>query len=164
MGVVEANTRAQIDAITKQRKDAQDALDQVNTQIQDAADAAVAATQKAAEGAGKATADAVRLALEAEEFHVRVHLDADGNPSGASIPQHGDGAYIREDHVAGVHAGEMIGPADFFAAAFSRALAASGIASVGGHGAGDVYLDGEKVGTHLLRKQGQVLNRYRVTR
>jgi hypothetical protein len=122
MGIVEANTRAQIEAVTKQRKDAQDALDQVNQQIRDAADAAVAAAQQAAEGAGKATVDAVREALENEEFHLRIHLDADGSPSGASIPPHADGAYIREDHVARVHAGEIVGPADFMTRALAAAL------------------------------------------
>jgi DNA-binding CsgD family transcriptional regulator len=162
MGVVEANTRAQIDAITKQRKDAQDALDQVNTQIQDAADAAVAATQKAAEGAGKATADAVRLALEAEEFHVRVHLDADGNPSGASIPQHGDGAYIREDHVAGVHAGEMIGPESFMTNALVGALQRVGLQGTASRSPQPLVLqiDGMTVARAVLQRQPEVLATY----
>jgi hypothetical protein len=44
--------------------------------------------------------------------------------SGDGIPGHADGAYIRRDHVAKVHAGEIIGPRDFIARALSDAMAA----------------------------------------
>ena len=46
--------------------------------------------------------------------------DIDGQ--GGPVPQHAEGAYIRETHYAKVHAGEIIGPEDFMYRVMSRVL------------------------------------------
>jgi hypothetical protein len=77
MGIVEANTRAQIDAIAKQRDAAQAAIDQTTT--------------TAADAAAKA-GDVIDAALAAREYHIKVRVDLDGLPGGeGSVPgfQHG---------------------------------------------------------------------------
>lgn len=159
MGIVEANTRAQIAAITAQRKDAQSALEQVNQQIQDAADAAVAATQKAADGAGKATVDAIQSALDEAVFRARVRVETFGDGSTTSMPAHADGAYIREDHVARVHAGEIIGPADFMTRALIAALQATG-GGGGDFAVAPLNVDGQKLADIVVRRAGASVRRF----
>lgn len=71
MGVIEQQTRAQIDAIKKQRDEAQIALDKVSGDAADAAEDAAAA---------------IDTVLAGHDFRVKIHFDMDGLPSGASIP------------------------------------------------------------------------------
>lgn len=71
MGVIEQQTRAQIDAIKKQRDEAQIALDKVSGDAADAAEDAAAA---------------IDTVLAGRDFRVKIHFDLDGLPTGASIP------------------------------------------------------------------------------
>lgn len=80
MGIVEMNTRAQIDAIAKQRDAAQRAIDET--------------TATAAEAADKA-ADVIDAALGAREYHIRVKVDLDGMPGSVpAIPMADGGDFI----------------------------------------------------------------------
>lgn len=64
--------------------------------------------------------------LTEKTWKVPVVLDVDdsGLPSGsnAEMPEHDTGAFIRRDHVARVHRGELIGPIDFMTRALTGAL------------------------------------------
>jgi hypothetical protein len=52
-------------------------------------------------------------------------------PNGGDYPQHDAGAFVRRDHVAMVHSGEMIGPVSFMSQALKGALAQGGRTSGG---------------------------------
>jgi predicted transcriptional regulator len=120
MGIVEANTRAQIDAVVKQRDAAQSAIDQ---------------TTSAAAQAAKDAGDVIDTALADREFHVRVKVDLDGLPGGAtvSVPQHGTGGYFDVPHMAIVgDRPEYITPRDSIGALAQEIAAAGGARSSGG--------------------------------
>jgi hypothetical protein len=167
MGVIEQQTRARIAQLEKDKEE-------TTKQLHDAADAAVKSAADAAKQAGADTADAVQYALEHRDFHVRVKVDLDGfssgsgslgsggdDGSGEGLPAHADGAYIREDHVARVHAGEIIGPMSFMTQALAGALAATG----GGGGAlvaAPIVLDGQKVADLLVRRVPAAVQRFGV--
>jgi BMFP domain-containing protein YqiC len=91
MGIIEAQQRAELEKLRKQREEAQQNLDDANAQIQAAADAAVAAAADAAKKAGKATVDAIRDALEGANFRIKVTVD--GLP-GSSAPGASTGALV----------------------------------------------------------------------
>jgi hypothetical protein len=82
---------------------------------------------------------------------------ADGTPTAS----HADGAYIRQDHVAHVHAGEIIGPESFMTNALVGALQRVG--PLGG-GGGDqiiqVHLDGQRMADVLVRRLPDSVRRF----
>jgi hypothetical protein len=157
MGVVETQARARLEALQRERDAAAKHVEDLNDQL-------TAAMNRVADALEKMPKNPF------EDWRVpEPGGGGDGtgpHDSGHEPPAHAEGAYIRQDHVARVHAGEIIGPADFMTRALEAALTRVGTGVGGGSNAhaGDVYLDGEKVGTHVLRKQGQLLNRYRVRR
>jgi hypothetical protein len=76
---------------------------------------------------------------------VDVNVNTHENSDGGAEASHAVGAYIREDHVAKVHAGELIGPVDFMARVLKAALPS---VSLGGGGGGTVivqFMDREVV-------------------
>jgi hypothetical protein len=82
MGIIEANTRAQIAALEKER---------------DAAQAAIDETAIAAAEAAKEAGDIIDTALAEREFRIRVRVNLDGLPGGAGgvIPmQHGGDFWV----------------------------------------------------------------------
>lgn len=92
-------------------------------------------------------------------IRVPVHFEDAGGPS---LPAHDVGAYIREDHLARVHAGEIVGPVDFIA----RAMRQAGL--LAGAGGGDtvvpIYLDGELLARKVVRRVPDQLRRFGVRR
>jgi F0F1-type ATP synthase membrane subunit b/b' len=59
-------------------------------------------------------------------------VDVNVNGSGEPEASHDVGAYIRRDHVANVHAGEIVGPMDFMTRALEGALARTKNVATGG--------------------------------
>jgi hypothetical protein len=163
MGVVERETRDRIAALAKQRAELQE---QLKVQQEDTKDA----TADTADGVDHVT-DNAEAALGFFERWKGAIDDAGDSlgrlqfPGGSSdgIPGHADGAYIRRDHVARVHAGEIIGPRDFIARALSDAMAANG--GVGTGGAMPpiiVQVDGREIARVNARYQKSVLAPYGV--
>lgn len=162
MGIVERNTR---DALAKQR----DALTQELEATKANGEAAVQALRDTATAAFDKMTEAVdRLtdALNGIPAHTNYTVSGTyesggytgGRPGEAPETQHAEGAYIREDHTARVHAGEMIGPPAFFAAALARAMAAHGsspntLVAQPIH----VQIDGKTIAYFSMKYRGQVL-------
>lgn len=148
MGVVERQQRERIEQLRNEKKDAEASL-------HDAAQQAVASAAEAAKTAGEQTADAIEDALKSRDFtiHVRALVDTESG----EMPQHAAGAYIREDHTARVHAGEMIGGPDFFAAALARAMAANGAGSTASAQPINIQVDGKTIAYVSMKYRGQVL-------
>jgi hypothetical protein len=141
MGVVEAQARARIAALEKEREAAQRHVEEVQASLTQSMDR---------------VAEAIDRIPRDIEIHVRTLLDGER----PEVPQHAVGAYIREDHLAMVHAGEMVGDQRFFGAAIGRALAQHGGWS--GPERVQVVLDSRVVGEVLLRKQKGILASYGV--
>lgn len=120
MGVVEANTRAQMDALVKQREAAQSAINDTTT-----------AAAQAADEAG----NIIDQALAAREFRVRVKVDLDGLPNGSAIPM-AEGGDFWVTRPTLFLAGEA-GPER---ATFSGAGNAAPPRDASGSGGGDIYL------------------------
>ena len=87
---------------------------------------------------------------------------SDSSQPGAdgTLPAHAAGAYIRADHVAQVHAGEIIGPQSFMQEALAGAIQSLGLTA----GAGSqqvpvisVQIDGREIARANARYQGEVL-------
>jgi hypothetical protein len=72
------------------------------------------------------------------------------------------GAMIRRDHVARVHAGEIIGPVDFMSRALAGALERNGSAAQQTEQPVNLYLDGNLVAQVVLRRTSRVLATYGV--
>jgi hypothetical protein len=157
MGVVEAQARARLEALQREREAAA-------KHVEDLQDQLTAAMNRVADALEKMPRNPF------EDWRVPEPSDGgdgtgphSGGPGGHEPPAHADGAYIRQDHVARVHAGEIIGPADFMTRALETALTRVGPTD-GGFVAAPVHLDGVRVGEVVLRRQGGILNRYRVKR
>jgi hypothetical protein len=147
-GIVQRQQEAKLAALKEQRDAAQKNLDDV---------------QASAEASAKATADAVDLELRSRDFliKVRAQLDLDGGSSG-SLPGHADGAYIRQDHVARVHRGEMIGDQTFFGNAIAAALSRTD--GFGGDLAiAPLNIDGQKLADIVVRRQPKSVRKFGVT-
>lgn len=84
MGIIEANTRAQIKAIEDERTAAQAALDD---------------TTKSAAEAAKQAGDIIDVALAGREFHIRVKVDLEGLPGG-TVPAMASGGIVRRKTLA----------------------------------------------------------------
>jgi len=84
MGIIEANTRAQIDAIVKERTAAQAALDDVAIQSAEA---------------GREAGDIIDQALAEREFHIKVKVDLEGLPGG-TVPALANGGIVRRRTLA----------------------------------------------------------------
>jgi seryl-tRNA synthetase len=105
MGVVEAQARARLAALQKERDAAAKHVEEIQTQLQQSMDRVATALEN--------------LPHELD-VHVRTHFDDDGNSH--EPPRHATGAYIRQDHVAQVHGGEIVGPIDFMTRALVGAF------------------------------------------
>lgn len=140
MGIVERQQRARLAALQEQRAAAQQNLEDV---------------QSAAEASAKATADAVDLELRSRDFMIKVRAQLDLDGGGSALPGHAEGAYIRQDHVARVHAGEMIGDQTFFGNAIAAAL--SRMEPGGGDQTIVLKLDGREVTRTVLKRQSATL-------
>jgi hypothetical protein len=147
MGVAERIARDRIEQLKKDKEAAE-------TQLHDAGQAAIDSATTAAATAGQAAADSIETALRERDFRIHVHADID---SDGGMPGHAEGAYIRQDHVARVHAGEIIGPVDFIARAMQQAGGAGG-----GMVMAPIYLDGQKVADAVVRRTGDSVRRFGV--
>lgn len=81
------------------------------------------------------------------------------------VVAHASGAYIREDHVAQVHSGEIIGPMDFMTRALTGALSSSGVAAsitAGGFQVSPIMMDGQKVADLIVRRIPNSVQRFGV--
>jgi hypothetical protein len=163
MGVVERETRDRIAALAEQRKQLEEQLQQQQEDTKDA-------TADVASGVGDVT-DNAEAALSVFERWKRAILDAGGAlgdmrfPGGESPEpgaSHASGAYIRRDHVARVHAGEIIGPVDFMRRALKGAIGSGGSDA---HAASQpivIQIDGREIARTSARYQRQVLAPYGV--
>jgi hypothetical protein len=162
MGVVERETRDRIAKLADERQKLQEQLQQQQEDTKDA-------TADTADGVDHVT-DNAEAALGFFERWKRAIDDAGDSlgrlqfPGGSSdgIPGHADGAYIRRDHVAKVHAGEIIGPRDFIARALSDAMASTGGGQGGAMPPIIVQVDGREIARVNARYQKQVLAPYGV--
>ncbi|HWK09907.1 MAG TPA: hypothetical protein VNR64_07645 [Vicinamibacterales bacterium] len=146
MGVVEAQQRARLEALQKEREAARQHVEALTTSATDAANA---------------VADAIKNIPK--DIEVRVRTLFDGENGRPDLPSHDAGAYIRRDHLAHVHAGEMIGDQSFFGDVFAQMAAA-----MGGRGGTDtpivINLDGQKVADILARRMPDSVRRFGVRR
>jgi hypothetical protein len=108
MGVVEAQARARLAALQKERDAAAKHVEDIQSQLQQSMDRVATALEN--------------LPHELD-VHVRTHFDGD---PGEPMPRHATGAYIRQDHVAQVHSGEIVGPIDFITRAMVGAFQSLG--------------------------------------
>jgi hypothetical protein len=155
MGAAEEIARQRVEQLQKDKAAAEQ-------QLHDAATNAVKTASEAATEAGQATADAVDLALRSRDFLIKVRAQLDIDGGSGSIPGHAEGAYIRQSHVARVHAGEMIGDQTFFGNAIASALSRMD----GGGGAmaiAPLIVDGQKLADIIVRRQPKSVRRYGVT-
>lgn len=93
-------------------------------------------------------------------------IDERLEPSGSGEPEvgHAVGAYIRSDHTARVHAGEIVGPVDFIARAMAKANAMVGSAGGAATIVVQSVLDGRVIAENQVQYQGRVLAPYGVGR
>lgn len=110
-------------------------------------------------------ADALKKLTETT-WRVPIKLDVDSSdlPSGESpdpSASHARGAYIREDHVAQVHAGEIIGPQDFMQRLVERALVNTRVAG-GRGGTVIVQLGTREVARELMPEIADEVKRLRL--
>jgi hypothetical protein len=162
MGVVERETRDRIAALAEQRKqleeqlqeqqaDTKDAVDDVGTGVDgvtDSAEAALGIFQR-----WKGAIDDAGDSLGSMRFP--------GGESPEPGASHASGAYIRRDHVARVHAGEIIGPVDFMRRALKGAIGSGSDA----HASSQpivIQIDGREIARTSARYQRQVLAPYGV--
>jgi hypothetical protein len=144
MGVVEAQARARIAALEKERGAAQQHVEEVQASLTQSMDR---------------VAEAIDRIPRDIEITVRTHFE--GAEGRDPYPQHAVGAYVREDHTATVHAGEIVGPVDFMGRALAGAMRSMG-GGWGGPEKVQVVLDSRVVGEVILRKQKQILASYGV--
>ena len=108
MGIVERLTREKIASLETQREEAAAVMEDLTRQLAESMDR---------------VADAIEQLPRELDFHVRTFFEDGGYTGGHGgrepVPSHDSGAYIREDHLAMVHAGEMIGDAAWFARQFA---------------------------------------------
>ncbi|OFW05645.1 MAG: hypothetical protein A3H96_11330 [Acidobacteria bacterium RIFCSPLOWO2_02_FULL_67_36] len=104
--------------------------------------------------AGKKTDDAL-AAIFAKGYRIPLHFDVDDVPGGGGSPSHAAAAFV---------AREPAGPAAFIQGAARGAMMGSGGGGGGGQWVAQVHMDSVRVGEVLLRRQGDILNRYRVNR
>jgi hypothetical protein len=162
MGVVERETRDRIAALAEQRKaletqlqeqqvDTKDAVDDVGTgvdNVTDSAEAALGIFER-----WKGAIDDAGDSLGSMRFP--------GGESPEPGASHASGAYIRRDHVARVHAGEIIGPIDFMRRAIQGAVGSGSDA----HASNQpivIQIDGREIARTSARYQRQVLAPYGV--
>lgn len=100
---------------------------------------------------------------------IKVNTDwsslTNGPDAAGGVVAHASGAYIREDHVAQVHSGEIIGPMDFMTRALTGALSSSGVAAsitAGGFQVSPVMMDGQKVADLIVRRIPNSVQRFGV--
>ncbi len=166
MGVVEAAARARMASLAEERKRISEELEAQQADVKDSVetvgDSVVDLGDQLGENVGQweTWARRVKAAIDGSGAG-RFGVPGPGEP----VAAHASGAYIRQDHVAAVHAGELVGPLDFM----TRALAGA-MRLVGGGGGGSdlavapVYLDGQKVGDILVRRIGPAVQRFGVGR
>jgi hypothetical protein len=148
MGVVEAQARARLAALQEERDAAAAHVEDVQSQLTDSMDR---------------VAEAIAGIPRDLEIRVRAIYEDGGvaGGRGAGVPSHDVGAYIRRDHLANVHAGEIIGPADFMSRALQDALRVVGASS--GPSALPpiiVQVDGREIARANARYQGEVVGAY----
>jgi hypothetical protein len=119
IGIQEQRDRAERDRLLERQRLIDEELAQ--------AEAKQADNVKRLGDAIKALADALEK-LTDKTWKIPIEFDYQNAPppasgEGGEMPEHADGAYIRRDHVATVHSGELIGPVDFMTRALSGALA-----------------------------------------
>jgi hypothetical protein len=147
MGIVERTTREKIAAMQEERDKAADVLNDLTAQMASSlAD----------------VADAINKLPE--EIAIKLRVELEGGAGGREpLPQHDQGAYIRETHVAQVHAGEMVGDQTFFGAAIARGLAAAGRSGGGAITIRvPVNIDGRQVALANAKYQREVLSPFGV--
>jgi TolA-binding protein len=148
MGVVEAQARARLAALQEERDAAAAHVEDVQNQLTDSMDR---------------VAEAIAGIPRDLEIRVRAIYEDGGvaGGRGAGVPSHDVGAYIRRDHLANVHAGEIIGPADFMTRALQDALRVVG-GSTGPSGLPPIILqvDGREIARANARYQGEVVGAY----
>lgn len=143
MGIIERQQRAKLEDLKAQREEAAKTLEEL--------------TRKETESLDK-VAEAIDRLPDELAIRLKVSIDKEGTDTG-EVPAHDIGAYVREDHTARVHAGEIIGPVDFIARAMRQAGAGAG---------GDVHItvpvhvDGREIARVNARYQPQVLAAYGV--
>lgn len=134
MGAVETETRRRIDELAAQRKKLEAEQQQAQEDTQDA----VSDTADGVDSIRERAQSTLEI-FESWRDALREAGEAAGGFSmpggGGEMPGHSGGAYIRQDHVARVHAGEIIGPADFMTRALVQALQVTG-ATTGGRSGG----------------------------
>jgi hypothetical protein len=110
------------------------------------------------DGVGGALGDLGRTRIQ--PIRVPYYYDEAGGGDSSAPPEHARGAYIRQDHVARVHAGEIIGPADFMTRALVQALQVTGGGGGNNFAVSDVHMDGRKVGELVVRRIPAAVRRF----
>jgi hypothetical protein len=135
MGVQERLDRAERDRLLERQALVQKELDDAEARQRENVERFEEAIRQLTDALSKLTEKTWKIPVE---FNYQ-NAPPSGPPSQTSDPgaSHAAGAYIREDHVASVHAGELIGPVDFM----SRALAGAMRINGGGAGGGTVIVE-----------------------
>jgi hypothetical protein len=148
MGVVERETRDRIAALAEQRKALEEELQQQQEDTKDATNDVGDSVDGVTDSAGAALGMFERWKGAIEDAGGALGNVRFPGDSGGEMPAHASGAYIRRDHVAHVHAGEIVGPQDFIARALADAIKETGVGA-----AGDVlvYIGNEQLDARVVK-------------
>jgi hypothetical protein len=144
MGAIERLERAKLDAMKKEREAAAAHVEDLQQQLIDSMND---------------VANALKNIPTEITIDVKTRFgDGGSDPGdGGRMPGHADGAYIRQDHVARVHAGEIIGPVDFIARAMQTA---GGFGGGGDLAIAPLNIDGQKLADIMVRRVPRAVQRY----